>query len=632
MFRGATSFNQNISGWNVSNVTVSMQSIFEGATSFNQNLSAWNVSNVTNMRSMFAGATSFTAAGLNQWTPTTATLMDNMFDGTSAAYTNTTSSGLFLTDLSGWPSTASKTDFFSPNGTTDTTLTDPKSPFYLYKGTSMVLTFSGTPTITLPIRGAIGTVQVDYGNGTRVSSLSGTVSGLVKVYGNFTEFGENGWADVTKLQSVISWPSTLTNLSYAFMNAWLLTSVPSTLPSSVTRLESTFRRATSFNQDLSTWNTVNVTYMGATFMDAIAFNGNISGWNVSNVTDMGSMFYRNRIEVSGQSTFNQNLSGWNVSKVQTMGRMFLDSDAFTATGLNQWNPIAATYLGDMFNGTSAAYTNTSSSGLFLTDLTSWPSTATAPNFFSPNRSTDTTTTDPKSPFFTGVSGSTMTLKISPTGGSTVTFGDFPRGNITVYWGDGNSNSYGSTGTITHNYNAGTYYISIVGGISSFRWSSEAPSQGINLLTRIVYWNCNFQFYYAENLTSVPSFLPASATDLNFGLTGARKLNQNLSGWNVSNVRFMKCFFQDCTLFTAEGLDQWNLSSCIYLEAMFNGTSAAYTNTTSSGRFITNLSGWITKLPANNGWSPNPNNRSYFFSPDGATDTSSTDPKSPFFGL
>ena len=40
MFSGATSFNQNISGWDVSSVA-NMDSIFERAASFNQNLTSW---------------------------------------------------------------------------------------------------------------------------------------------------------------------------------------------------------------------------------------------------------------------------------------------------------------------------------------------------------------------------------------------------------------------------------------------------------------------------------------------------------------------------------------------------------------------------------------------------------------
>ena len=44
-------FNQDISSWDVSNVT-DMSSMFIG-TPFNQDISFWNVSNVTNMNYMF---------------------------------------------------------------------------------------------------------------------------------------------------------------------------------------------------------------------------------------------------------------------------------------------------------------------------------------------------------------------------------------------------------------------------------------------------------------------------------------------------------------------------------------------------------------------------------------------------
>ena len=53
LFRGlGDRFNENISNWNVSNVTC-MDYMFFNAISFNQPLNAWDVSNVTTMKNMF---------------------------------------------------------------------------------------------------------------------------------------------------------------------------------------------------------------------------------------------------------------------------------------------------------------------------------------------------------------------------------------------------------------------------------------------------------------------------------------------------------------------------------------------------------------------------------------------------
>ena len=51
-------FNQDISPWNVSNMT-DMSGTFSSSTSFNQDLSGWEVSNVTKMGGMFSFASSF---------------------------------------------------------------------------------------------------------------------------------------------------------------------------------------------------------------------------------------------------------------------------------------------------------------------------------------------------------------------------------------------------------------------------------------------------------------------------------------------------------------------------------------------------------------------------------------------
>ena len=74
-----------------------------------------------------------------------------------------------------------------------------------------------------------------------------------------------------------------------------------------------FSGATSFNQDISGWNTSNVISMSGVFQGA-TFNGDISSWDISKVVSIEDMF-------SGNTSFNQDISGWDVSNVTDMRRV-----------------------------------------------------------------------------------------------------------------------------------------------------------------------------------------------------------------------------------------------------------------------------------------------------------------------
>ncbi len=70
-----------------------------------------------------------------------------------------------------------------------------------------------------------------------------------------------------------------------------------------------------FNEDLSKWDTGNVTNMSAMFGGATSFNSDLSEWDTGKVAYMEGMFYC-------ASSFNSDLSNWDTGKVEDVEGMF----------------------------------------------------------------------------------------------------------------------------------------------------------------------------------------------------------------------------------------------------------------------------------------------------------------------
>ena len=118
-----------------------------------------------------------------------------------------------------------------------------------------------------------------------------------------------------------------------------------------------FGGKSTFNADISKWDTGKVTSMSSMFYQASAFNQDIGSWNTAQVTTMQGMFHV-------ASVFNQDIGSWNTEQVTTMVAMFQYAPAFNQD-IGNWNTAHVTGMGYMFKYASA----------FNHDISSWTGSA-----------------------------------------------------------------------------------------------------------------------------------------------------------------------------------------------------------------------------------------------------------------
>ncbi|MER3319381.1 MAG: BspA family leucine-rich repeat surface protein [Allomuricauda sp.] len=198
---------------------------------------------------------------------------------------------------------------------------------------------------------------VDWGDGTveDVTIDSGFLSHIYEADGTYTVAIQGSFPGFTMLVEDGSTPEFLASIAqwgniqwqsmfYAFSDcvdmAYNATDVPDL--SNVTSMYAMFSDATSFNGDLSSWDTSNVTDMGYMFSDATSFNADLSGWDTSNVTDMSGMF-------NFASSFNGDISNWDTSNVTDMNNMF-DGAANFNQDISIWDTSIVTSMHRMFAG------------------------------------------------------------------------------------------------------------------------------------------------------------------------------------------------------------------------------------------------------------------------------------------
>ena len=245
--------------------------MFNDASAFNGDISSWDTSNVTNMEICLVMRQHLTKI-FEVWNTLNVSDYTNMFQSATAmisTYTGVTGFGT------------------SPNYT-------PTSAFFNLTPT-LDFTFDNGATaigaVSLPYQGS-GTFSVDWGDGVTDTSLTHTYTATSAT----AKVRAHRWNNHRVWSSKLVWSCSflralritqemitgvgereLLTFEFAFyQNASKLTSVPSTIPVGTNNMGSMFANCLLFNQDISGWNTSNVTNMGGMFSGASVFNGYIS--------------------------------------------------------------------------------------------------------------------------------------------------------------------------------------------------------------------------------------------------------------------------------------------------------------------------------------------------------------------
>lgn len=302
MFSLATSFNQDIGGWETANIT-NMNNMFSLATSFNQNIGNWDTGKVTDMSDMFALASSFNQ-DIGGWNTANVTDMNNMFSLATS----------FNQNIGSWDTIK---------------VTDMTQTFYFASSFNQDIGNWNTVNVTNMVFMFFGASVFDQDIGTWNTANVVDMEGMFYDAAAFNQnIGNWSTANVTNMAAMFSGASTFNQ------------NIGSWDTSKVIDMNNMFNYANSFNQDIGNWDTSNVMDMNSMFFDAWVFNQNIGDWDISQVTDMGGMFL-------GAFVFNQNIGDWNVSNVTEMNGMFGEAFAFNQD-IGNWNTFQVTNMRYMF--------------------------------------------------------------------------------------------------------------------------------------------------------------------------------------------------------------------------------------------------------------------------------------------
>jgi surface protein len=419
-------------------------------------------------------------------------------------------------------------------------------------GEEFIIDWGDGQSTTVTPSGSSVSITKDYG---AVPSSDTFYTVSIKIYPS--QLMELGYGDPSEnvntgnemITEVLEFHYGIIDYSFAFSGASNLLSVPATLPSDnsfpiVKNLDSMFLGASSFNSDISGWDTSKVTDMGTMFEGASSFNQYIGKWDTGSVTNMSDML--------------KNASSYNYCLPSTF---FLAGESFVDIGISSSG----------FEDSCLA--NPSQEALVLKlDLSKYD--------------------DSNSDYPSDV-------------GFELKFNGLQAGqSLTINWDDGlaaetitadgvNFKDYGFTAPFSRDIRKITVTASDPSVRVSFGGDTSAGETiGNEMVIEAIefpVWieDYSSSFAYAKNLIFVPPTLPAVGgvpvvKNLKEMFFRAELFNSDVSQWDTSQVTDMSETFEDAENFNRD-IGDWDTSKVETMDEMFQGAEV----------FNKDISGWDT---------------------------------------
>ena len=306
---------------------------------------AWDTSNIISMNETFLGLNGVDSrlwggkiTGIGNWNTSNLTTMYGAFRGNSSVYTRTSS---FNEDINTKEVTiGAGTPYETTYNAWDV------SKVTRFGSTSNGRFYQG-PFFNSSFNQPLNKWQINTGSAVSMQAMFGSVPNFNQPISQSTVTVGGKTYEAWNVKAV-------NNFSYAFHNiAYNI-------------------RTSSFNQDISDWDTSGATKLSQMFFRNNTFTGSVSTWNTSNATNIGDMFRSANAWVNKQYNLSSSYQNhptrgeyiaWDTSNVTNMSGIFQNEIPSLASigrvstpgyngDITNWNTSNVTNMQSMFNGTN----------------------------------------------------------------------------------------------------------------------------------------------------------------------------------------------------------------------------------------------------------------------------------------